>query len=289
MPKKPCGTISLLFFLEPVMSSIVFLNGDFCKEEDAKVSIFDRGYLFGDGIYEVVPVINGKVIDKEPFYERFNASLSKISLKAPYCKAEIETILDTLIAKNDVVEGGIYMQVTRGVAPREFYFPENTPTTFMAFTFKKEIIKNPLAEKGVKVVSCADIRWKRRDIKSISLLGQVLAKEEVHQKGAYEGWMVEDGFVTEGTSSAAFIVKDGVIITRPLSNAILPSIRRKLLMEYTKENNIKVEERLFTIEEALNADEAFMASATIFVLPIIEIDGKPIGSGKPGPMVKKLR
>jgi D-alanine transaminase len=194
-----------------------------------------------------------------------------------------------LIAKNDVVEGGIYMQVTRGVAPREFYFPENTPTTFMAFTFKKEIIKNPLAEKGVKVVSCADIRWKRRDIKSISLLGQVLAKEEVHQKGAYEGWMVEDGFVTEGTSSAAFIVKDGVIITRPLSNAILPSIRRKLLMEYTQKNNIKVEERLFTIEEALNADEAFMASATIFVLPIIEIDGKPIGSGKPGPMVKKLR
>ncbi|MDD4505397.1 MAG: D-amino-acid transaminase [Sulfurospirillaceae bacterium] len=271
------------------MSDIVFLNGDFLKAEDAKVSIFDRGYLFGDGIYEVVPVINGKVIDKEPFFERFDGSLSKIGLKAPFCKADIVTILDTLIAKNDLVEGGIYMQVTRGVAPREFYFPENTPTTFMAFIFKKEIINNPLAEKGVKVVSCADIRWKRRDIKSISLLGQVLAKEEVHQKGAYEGWMVEDGFVTEGTSSAAFIIKDGIIITRPLSNAILPSIRRKLLMELTKTHGIKVEERLFTIEEALNADEAFMASATIFVLPIIEIDGKAIGSGKPGPMVKKLR
>jgi len=271
------------------MSSIVFLNGDFCKEEDAKVSIFDRGYLFGDGIYEVVPVINGKVIDKEPFFERFDGSLSKIGLKAPFCKAEIITILDTLIAKNDIVEGGIYMQVTRGVAPREFYFPENTPTTFMAFTFKKEIIHHPLAEKGIKVVSCTDIRWKRRDIKSISLLGQVLAKEEVHQKGAYEGWMVEDGFVTEGTSSAAFIVKDGVIITRPLSNAILPSIRRKVLMEITKTHGIKVEERLFSIEEALNADEAFMASATVFLLPIIEIDGKPIGSGKPGEMVKKLR
>ncbi len=271
------------------MSDIVFLNGDFLKAEDAKVSIFDRGYLFGDGIYEVVPVINGKVIDKEPFFERFDGSLSKIGLKAPFCKADIVTILDTLIAKNDLVEGGIYMQVTRGVAPREFYFPENTPTTFMAFIFKKEIINNPLAEKGVKVVSCADIRWKRRDIKSISLLGQVLAKEEVHQKGVYEGWMVEDGFVTEGTSSAAFIIKDGIIITRPLSNAILPSIRRKLLMELTKTHGIKVEERLFTIEEALNADEAFMASATIFVLPIIEIDGKAIGSGKPGPMVKKLR
>ncbi len=271
------------------MSNIVFLNGDFLPADEAKVSIFDRGYLFGDGIYEVVPVINGKVIDKEPFFERFDGSMSKIGLKAPYCKAEVVTILETLIAKNDLVEGGIYMQVTRGVAPREFYFPENTPTTFMAFVFKKEVINNPLAEKGVKVVSCADIRWKRRDIKSISLLGQVLAKEEVHQKGAYEGWMVEDGFVTEGTSSAAFIIKGGVIITRPLSNAILPSIRRKLLMEYTKENNIKVEERLFTIEEALNADEAFMASATVFLLPIIEIDGKPIGTGKPGEMVKKLR
>ncbi|MDD3344513.1 MAG: D-amino-acid transaminase, partial [Sulfurospirillaceae bacterium] len=261
------------------MSSIVFLNGDFCKEEDAKVSIFDRGYLFGDGIYEVVPVINGKVIDKEPFFERFDGSLSKIGLKAPFCKTEISAILDTLIAKNDLVEGGIYMQVTRGVAPREFYFPENTPTTFMAFIFKKEIINSPLATQGVKVVSCADIRWKRRDIKSISLLGQVLAKEEVHQKGAYEGWMIEDGFITEGTSSSAYIVKDGVIITRPLSNSILPGIRRKVLMSLTKEHGIKIEERLFTLEEALNADEAFMSSATVFVLPIIEIDGKPIGTG----------
>lgn len=271
------------------MSDIVFLNGDFLKAEDAKVSIFDRGYLFGDGIYEVVPVINGKVIDKAPFFERFEGSLSKIGLSAPFCKQEIITILDTLIAKNDLVEGGIYMQVTRGVAPREFYFPANTPTTFMAYIFKKEIINNPLAETGVTVASVEDIRWKRRDIKSISLLGQVLAKEEVHQKGVYEGWMVEDGFVTEGTSSTAYIIKDGVIITRPLSNSILPGIRRKLLMQYTKENNIKVEERAFTIEEALKADEAFMSSATIFVLPIIEIDGKPIGTGKPGPMVKKLR
>ena len=271
------------------MSDIVFLNGDFLKAEDAKVSIFDRGYLFGDGIYEVVPVINGKVIDKAPFFERFDASLSKIGLSAPFCKAEIITILDTLIAKNDLVEGGIYMQVTRGVAPREFYFPQNTPTTFMAFIFKKDVINNPLAHTGVKVVTVEDIRWKRRDIKSISLLGQVLAKEEVHQKGAYEGWMVEDGFVTEGTSSAAFIIKNGVIITRPLSNAILPSIRRKVLMQIAKEHNLKVEERLFSVEEALNADEAFMASATIFVLPIIEIDGQKIGNGKVGVMATKLR
>jgi D-alanine transaminase len=271
------------------MENIVFLNGEYCKAQDAKVSIFDRGYLFGDGIYEVVPVINGKVIDKAPFFERLDGSMKKIGLKAPHTHEEVMTILNTLIEKNNVVEGGIYMQVTRGVAPREFYFPTDVPTTFMAFTFKKEIINNPYATQGIKVVSLEDIRWKRRDIKSISLLGQVLAKEEAHQKGAFEGWMVEDGFVTEGTSSAAFIVKNGVLITRPLSNAILPSIRRKLLMEYTKANNIKVEERPFTIDEALQADEAFMASATVFVLPIIELDGKPIGEGKPGPMVQKLR
>lgn len=271
------------------MENIVFLNGEYCKAQDAKVSIFDRGYLFGDGIYEVVPVINGKVIDKAPFFERFDGSLKKISLKAPYNHDEVMTILNTLIEKNNLVEGGIYMQVTRGVAPREFFFPTDVPTTFMAFVFKKEVINTPLATQGVKVVSVNDIRWKRRDIKSISLLGQVLAKEEAHQKGAYEGWMVEDGLVTEGTSSAAFIIKNGVIITRPLSNAILPSIRRKLLMEYTKVNHIKVEERAFSIDEALEADEAFMASATVFVLPIIEIDGKPIGNGKPGPMVQKLR
>lgn len=271
------------------MSNIVFLNGDFLPADEAKVSIFDRGYLFGDGIYEVVPVIKGKVIDKEPFFERFNGSMSKIGLKAPFGKTEIIAILDTLIAKNNLVEGGIYMQVTRGVAPREFYFPENTPTTFMAFVFHKAIIDSPLAKQGVKVVSCEDIRWKRRDIKSISLLGQVLAKEEVHQKGAFEGWMVEDGFVTEGTSSSAYIIKEGVIITRPLSNAILPGIRRKVLMSLTKEHGITVEERLFTLEEALNADEAFMSSATVFVLPIIEIDGKMIGDGKVGALTQKLR
>lgn len=271
------------------MSDIVFLNGEYLKPEEAKVSIFDRGYLFGDGIYEAVPVINGKVIDKAPFFERLDGSLSKIELTPPYNHEEIMNILNTLIAKNNLDEGGIYMQVTRGVAPREFYFPENTPTTFMSFVFHKKIIDNPLAKTGVKVVSVDDIRWTRRDIKSISLLGQVLAKEEAHRKGAFEGWMVENGYVTEGTSSTAYIVKDGVIITRPLSNAILPGIRRKVLMNFAKENDIKVEERPFTIEEALEADEAFMSSATIFVLPIVELDGKIIGDGKAGPMVTKLR
>lgn len=271
------------------MEKIVFLNGEYMKADEAKVSVFDRGFLFGDGVYEVVPVVNYTVLDKEPFLQRFERSLGEIDLAWPISKDEFLVMIDELIKKNDVKEGGVYMQVTRGVAPREFFYPQDTPTTVMAFTFSKNIIDNPQAQTGLKVVTVDDIRWKRRDIKSISLLGQCVAKEEAHQAGAYEGWMVEDGFVTEGTSSSAYIVKDGKIITRPLSNAILPGIRRKLLIQIATEHNVQIEERLFTIEEALDADEAFLSSATTFVLPIVEIDGKKIGDGKPGPIYKKMR
>jgi len=259
------------------MKKIVFLNGVYLKEDEAKVSVFDRGYLFGDGIYEVVPVVNYTVLDKDPFLDRLERSLKELSLEWPISK------------RNDLKEGGVYMQVTRGVAPRDFAFPKDTPTTCTAFTFAKDIIDNKYAQNGVKVATVEDIRWKRRDIKSIALLGQCMAKEEATQKGAYEGWMVEDGFITEGTSSSAYIVKDNTIITRPLSNSILPGIRRKLLLEHAKKHNIKVEERLFTVEEALGADEAFLSSATTFVFAIIQIDGKKIGDGKPGKVARIMR
>jgi len=271
------------------LSKIVFLNGEYMDESEAKVSVFDRGFLFGDGVYEVVPVVNSTVLDREPFLERFERSLSEIELAWPIEKDKFLTMIDELIKRNNIKEGGVYMQVTRGVAPREFFYPENTPTTVMAFAFSKSIINNPQAQTGLKVVTVKDIRWKRRDVKSIALLGQCMAKEEAHRAGAYEGWMVEDGFVTEGTSSSAYIVKDGKIITRPLSNSILPGIRRKLLIELANEHNIEIVERLFTVEEAYDADEAFLSSATTFVLPIVEIDGKKIGSGKPGPLFEKMR
>ena len=271
------------------VKKIVFLNGEYAEEDKAKVSVFDRGYLFGDGIYEVVPVVNYKVLDKEPFLERLSRSLGELELKWPYPKEYFLQMIDELIKRNDLKEGGVYMQVTRGVAPRDFSYPVDIPTTCTAFTFEKEVINNPKAKTGVKVVTVPDIRWKRRDIKSIALLAQCVAKEEASQKGAYEGWMVEDGYVTEGTSSSAYIVKDGVVITRPLSNSILPGIRRKLLLELSEKHNIKVEQRLFSVEEALNADEAFLSSATTFVLPIIEIDGKKIGDGKPGEFAIKMR
>lgn len=271
------------------MQKIVFLNGEYVEADKAKVSVFDRGFLFGDGVYEVVPIVHYTVLDREPFLERFERSLSEIQLSWPIDKNEFLLMIDELIKKNDLKEGGVYMQVTRGVAPREFFYPEDTPTTLMAFTFEKDVIDNPQAQTGLKVVTVKDIRWKRRDIKSIALLGQCIAKEEAHQAGAYEGWMVEDGFVTEGTSSTAYIVKNGTIITRPLSNSILPGIRRKLLIELANEHNVKIEQRPFSVKEALNADEAFLSSATTFVLPIIEIDKKQIGNGKPGPIYKKMR
>jgi D-alanine transaminase len=159
----------------------------------------------------------------------------------------------------------------------------------MAFTLKKVLVDNPLAESGVAVVTVPDIRWKRRDVKSIALLGQCLAKEEAVRKNGFEGWMVEDGFVTEGTSSTAYIVKGNTIITRPLSRSILPGIRRKSLLYLARKEKIAIEERLFTVKEALEADEAFLSSATTLVLPVVQIDGRTIGDGKPGRMAKHLR
>ena len=271
------------------MQKTVFLNGVFLPEEEAKVSVFDRGFLFADGVYEVVPVIGGKMIDVSPFLERFDHSLKALGLAWPMPQEECLKMLEQMIEKNSLREGGIYMQVTRGAAPRVFEFPEGLTPTFMAYTFEKAILESVQAERGVKVVTVEDIRWKRRDIKSIALLGQCIAKDQAVREGAYEGWMVEDGYVTEGTSSSAYIVKDGVIITKPLSHAILPGIRRKLILEYAPKHGIKVEQRAFTPEEAYVADEAFLSSATTMVYPIIEIDGRQIGEGKPGKIARRLR
>ena len=272
------------------MSRTVFLNGEYLPEEEAKVSIFDRGFLFGDGAYEVVPVMDGLMVDVEPFLDRLENSLRELQIDWPCSKDEYLEMHRQLIRRNDLGDGMIYSQVTRGVVPqRSFGFPEDTPTTLMAFTQIVSHGANPLAETGIKVTTVDDIRWKRRDIKSIALLAQCLAKQAANEKGGYEGWMVEDGFVTEGTSSSAYIVKDGVLITRPLSNLILAGIRRKLLLKLAAEHQIRIEERPFTVKEALAADEAMMSAASCSALPVVEIDGQQIGNGKPGPVFEKLR
>ena len=272
------------------MSRIVFLNGSFLPIEEAKVPFMDRGFMFGDGVYEGIGLLDGRLIDNEAHLERLERSLAEIRIPNPYTKAEWTTFQEELARRNGMTEGFIYFQVTRGVAERDFFFPEDAKPTVAMFTQAKAIASAPAAQTGIAVVTVPDLRWQRRDIKSLNLLAQVLAKQAAKEAGAQEAWLVEDGFVTEGGSSSAFIVtKKGSIVVRPLSNAILPGITRKSLLQLSNEAGIVLEERRFTVEEAYDAAEAFLTSASNFVLPIVSIDGRPVADGKPGPITKKLR
>ena len=271
------------------MTRIAYVNGSYVAEADAKVSIFDRGFLFADGVYEVTPIVNSKLVDYDAHMERLDRSLAELKMAWPCTKDEMKAMHVELIARNSLTEGIIYMQVTRGVADRMFNFPIDITSSLVAFPQVMKLVDNPNARTGVKVVTTPDIRWLRRDIKSIMLLAPVLGKQDAYEQGAAEGWMVEDGFVTEGTSSNAYIVKDNVVITRPLSNRILAGCTRRALFRLSQEHGVKIEERLFTPEEAYAADEAFLTSASQFVMPIVDIDGKRIGGGQPGPVSRKLR
>lgn len=270
-------------------SDIVFLNGEFLPKDKAKISVFDRGFIFGDGIYEVVPVMNGVLIDKSEFWERFKRSLKEIALNFPYKDSEFESILNELIAKNALKEGGVYMQITRGVASRDFAFTKGLQPTIMAFVYAANIQNNELASKGISVVSVPDIRWKRRDIKSISLLAQCYAKEMAVNAGADEGFMVENGKVTEATSASAFIIKDKTLITKPFSNEILCGIRRQNILKFARELNLSVAERAFSMNEVYEADEVFISAASLPILGVIKADGKVIANGKVGKFTQLLR
>jgi len=272
------------------MSRIVFLNGSFLPIEEAKVPFMDRGFLFGDGVYEGIGVLDGRLIDNEAHLERLERSLAEVRIRNPYSRAQWTSLQEEIVRRNGMAEGFIYFQVTRGVAERDFFFPENAEPTVAMFTQAKAIADAPAARTGIAVVTVPDQRWARRDIKSINLLAQVLAKQAAKEAGAQEAWLVEDGYVTEGGSSSGFIVtKKGSIVVRPLSKAILPGITRKSLLRLSEEAGIPLEERRFTVEEAYEAAEAFLTSASNFVLPIVTIDGRPVGDGKPGPVTKRLR
>lgn len=272
------------------MSRIVFLNGSFLPIEEAKVPFMDRGFMFGDGVYEGIGMLDGRLVDNEAHLERLERSLAEIRIPNPYTRAEWTSLQEELARRNGMTEGFIYFQVTRGVAERDFFFPEHVKPTVAMFTQAKAIASAPAAQSGIAVVTVPDLRWQRRDIKSINLLAQVLAKQAAKEAGAQEAWLVEDGFVTEGGSSSAFIVtKQGSIVVRPLSNAILPGITRRSLLRLSEQDGIALEERRFTVEEAYDAAEAFLTSASNFVLPIVSIDGRPIADGKPGPITIRLR
>ena len=271
------------------MSRVVYVNGSYVPEEQGKISIFDRGFLFADGIYEVTAVLKRKLVDYDAHMERLERSLGEIRLDWPCSKEALKAMHLDMVKRNNLDEGWVYMQITRGSADRDFKFPKGVKPTLIAFTQAKKLVDNPDAVRGVSVITVPDIRWARRDIKSVMLLAPVLGKQAAYEAGAFEAWMVEDGKVTEGTSSNAYIVKDGKVITRGLSNNILAGCTRRALFRLAQEKGVTLEERAFTPDEAYAADEAFLTSASNFVMPIVEIDNKRVGGGQPGPVTRKLR
>mgnify|MGYP000580869860 CR=1 FL=1 len=272
------------------MSRIVYVNGEYLPEEDAKISVFDRGFLFADGVYEVSAVIDGKLVDNDAHLARLKRSMSELKMTPPATGEEIIAIMEQMVERNGIDEGLVYLQVTRGAADRDFAMPTDATPSLVMFTQKKKLTQNPVADKGISVITVPDIRWKRRDIKTVALLPASMAKQAALDAGANDAWFVEDGFVNEGSSNNAFIVtEEGKIITRHLGNEILHGITRKAVMELAKRENLEIEERPFTPEEAYEAREAFSTSASAFVMPVIKIDDHTLGNGVPGPVTDKLR
>jgi D-alanine transaminase len=272
------------------LDQIAYVNGSFVPLADAKVSVLDRGFLFADGIYEVSAVLEGRLVDNHAHLARLQRSVGEIALPLPETLARIEEIQHELIARNALAEGVVYIQVTRGAAPRDFVFPKGVKPTLVMFTQVKDLVNAPAAKTGIAVKTVPDIRWERRDIKSVALLAQVLAKQAAAEAGCQEAWMIEDGKVTEGGSSSAFILtKDDVLVTRPNSSAILPGCTRKAVIALAEERQLRVEERSFSVDEALAAKEAFITSASSFVQAVVTIDGKSVAGGRPGPMTIRLR
>jgi D-alanine transaminase len=269
------------------LDQIAYVNGSFVPLQDAKISVLDRGFLFADGIYEVSAVLGGRLVDNSAHLARLQRSVGEIALPLPETLERIEEIQHELIERNTLREGVVYIQVTRGAAPRDFVFPRGVKPTLVMFTQAKNLVDAPT---GIAVLTLPDIRWARRDIKSVGLLAQVLAKQAAAEAGCQEAWMIEDGKITEGGSSSAFILtQDDVLVTRPNSSAILPGCTRKAVIALAQERQLRVEERAFSLDEALAAKEAFITSASSFVQPVVRIDGHSVAGGTPGPMAIRLR
>lgn len=274
------------------MSQIVYVNGEYVAAADAKVSVFDRGFLMADAVYEVTSVIGGKLVAFDGHAKRLQRSMDELEMVSPVTMDELLAIHREVVTRNNLDEGGIYLQITRGAPDaRDFAWPdpEEVPCGIVLFTFEKSLVDSKVMDEGIKVMSIPDERWGRRDIKTTQLLYPSFAKMQAKKAGCQDAWLVEDGFVTEGTANNAYIVKDGVIITRQLGNDILHGITREAILSFAREAQMQVEERPFTIAEAQAADEAFVTSATGFAQPVIEVDGTTIGTGVPGSIAKRLR
>ena len=272
------------------MTRIVYVNGQFVPEGEARVSVFDRGFLFGDGVYEVSAVLGGGLGDNAAHLTRLERSLGELGMVSPAAPDEIARAQKELVARNGLDEGIVYLQITRGPADRDFAYPAETKPTLVMFTQKKALVDNPLAARGITILTVPELRWQRRDVKTVGLLAASMAKQAALDAGADDAWMVEDGFVTEGSSNNAYIVtRGGVVVTRHLGNEILHGITRAAVLRLARERQITIEERSFTVEEAKSAAEAFITSASSFVIPVVDIDGETIGDGRPGPITSRLR
>ena len=270
--------------------SIAYLNGSFLPLEQARVSVLDRGFLFADGIYEVAAVIDGKLVDSASHLARLERSTGAIGIALPLSLAEIEAAQKELVARNGLTEGLVYLQITRGAdATRDFLPSPDIRPTLVMFAQAKHFLDVPAARDGIAVATMPDLRWARRDIKSVGLLAQAMAKRAAAEAGAQEAWMVEDGFVTEGASSTAFIVTEDGVVTRPYSQAVLAGCTGAALTALAEESGITIIRRPFTVAEALAAKEAFITSASTLCQSVVRIDGQDIGGGKPGPIAMRLR
>ena len=273
------------------MSRIVYVNGAFVPEEEAKVSVFDRAFLMADGVYEVTPVLEGKLCEFDGHIGRLDRSCRELRLENPFDREGWLELHREIVRRNGLEEGLVYLQVSRGGdGDRDFVWPKDAAPGVVLFTQQKALEDSELPKTGMRVISVPDLRWGRRDIKTVQLLYPSLAKMEAKRAGKDDAWLVEDGFVNEGTANNAYIITpEGTIVTRQLSNDILHGITRGSVLKLAREHQMKVEERPFTIEEAQGAAEAFVTAASLFVCPIVEIDGVAIGDGKPGPKAARLR
>jgi D-alanine transaminase len=268
----------------------VYVNGDFKKEDEAKVSVFDRGLLFSDSLYEVTTVINGKLIDFNNHMKRLDRSMTELKFKKLLNHLDILIFHRKLIELNNLKEGMIYLQVTRGVADRSFDMPKDKiEPTVLAFTQEKKIIDSESAKNGIKVMTLDDMRWKRCDIKTTQLLYASMAKTEATEKGFDDAWMLREGYVTEGSSSNAWIIKGKIIMTRQSDNLILSGITRDAIFKCAKDLGYEVVTKNITLQDAQSASEAFITSATAFVMPVVKINASQIGDGRPGKFVTALR
>jgi len=268
-----------------------YVNGRYLPHREAAVHIEDRGYQFADGVYEVVPVFNGALVDEDLHLDRLDRSLGELRIAQPMSRAALKLVSRELMRRNGLSNGFLYMQVTRGVAPRDHKFPTNARPALVMTTRQMKPHSEQVLGEGLKVITVPDQRWDRCDIKSVSLLPNILGKQAAVEAGAYEAWQVDrDGMVTEGTSTNAWIVtQDNKVITRDATHSILNGITRITLLELIRKEGYELEERCFSVEEAKAAREAFLTSSTSFVLPITQLDAKPIGNGHPGILTGKLR